>query len=175
MFQGERVRDSRRLKNLTLKELAELTGLSASLLSQIERGLVDPTVGTFWKICNALDIPIHQFFQEMQAEQLVVRRAQRRMMELSNANVKYHYLSQNQAGKIQFLLVEIQPGEMKEQELVSHSGEECGLVLQGELTVIYGNQEIHLGEGDSIHFTSTIPHRYINPGNVPSLSVWAMA
>jgi len=175
MFQGERVREIRKQRNLTLKELAEQTNLSTSLLSQIERGLVDPTVGTFWKICHALDIPFHRFFNQMEGEQMVVRKEQRRVMELSDSNVRYHYLSPPHSEKLQFLLVEIQPGEVRKLELVNHSGEECGFVLQGELIVILEDQEIHLREGDSIHFPSTTPHRYVNPGNTPSLSVWAMA
>lgn len=174
MFQGERVREIRRQRNITLKELAEKTGLSTSLLSQIERRLVDPTVSTFWKICTALDIPFHHFFQEIDEDRMVVRKDERRLMELSNSSVRYHILSPDNSGKIQFLLVEIKPGEMREVELVSHPGVECGLVLEGQLKVILGPQEIHLDEGDSICFPSTTPHRYVNPVDRVSISVWAM-
>lgn len=174
MFNGQRVREIRKQKDYTLKELAEKTGLSISLLSQIERGFVDPTVGTFWKICTALEIPIHHFFQGLEEEHIVVRRDQRRLMELSDSNVRYHVLSPNRGGKIEYLLVEILPGEMGETELVSHPGEECGYVVQGELKIILDQQEIYLYEGDSIYFPSTTPHRYVNTGSGVSLSIWAM-
>jgi transcriptional regulator with XRE-family HTH domain len=64
MFQGERIREIRKRKILTIKELAEQTGLSSSLISQIEREKVDPTVSTFWKICTVLGFPMHHFFHQ---------------------------------------------------------------------------------------------------------------
>lgn len=174
MFNGERVREIRKQKQYTLQDMAEKTGLSIGLLSQIERGIVDPTVGTFWKICSALNIPIHHFFQGIEEEHVVVRKDQRRLMELSDSRVRYHILNPNRVGKIEYLLVEIQPGEMAETDLVRHQGEECGYIIQGELKVILDQQEITLYEGDSICFPSTTPHRYVNVGKTKALSVWAM-
>lgn len=175
MFNGAEVREIRKQKQLTLNNLAEKTGLSSSLLSQIERGLVDPTVGTFWKICNALDMPINHFFQISDGQDPVIRKNQRKVIQLKNTNVKYHVLTPLQQGKIEFLLVEIEPGETHQPELVSHSGEECGFILQGELKVLLADREYHLHEGDSMAFASTSPHRYINPGNTVSISIWARA
>ncbi|MCK6258932.1 cupin domain-containing protein [Fictibacillus sp. KIGAM418] len=174
MIQGERLRELRKQRNFTLQEFALQTGLSPSLLSQIERGLVDPTVSTFWKICSSLSVPLHYFFEGVEEDELVVRKQQRRLIQLSDEKVKYHELTPNRSGKLDFLMVEIEPGVMSEAELVSHTGEECGIVLQGELIVILGEKEIHLHEGDSIHFSSTTPHRYINSGKSVSVSIWAM-
>ncbi len=174
MFNGRRIREIRKQKQYTLQELAEKAGLSTSLLSQIERGIVDPTVGSFWKISVALNIPIHHFFQEIEEEHIVVRKDQRKIMELANSSVRYHMLSPNRLGKIEYLLVEIQPGERVEKELVSHPGEECGYILSGELKIILDQQEIVLYEGDSISFPSTTPHRYVNTSDKVSLSIWAM-
>jgi transcriptional regulator with XRE-family HTH domain len=175
LFLSEKVRVVRKQKGLTLQELADKTGLSSSLLSQIERGLVDPTVSTFWKICAALNIPFSSFFEGNKETTFVVRKDQRRVVELSNSKVRYHELTpHNHSGNMEFILVEIQPGEITEMELVSHTGEECGFVLQGSLKVCLGDEEIILNEGDSISFQSMVPHRYINPGNEISLSIWAM-
>ncbi|AJY74400.1 helix-turn-helix domain-containing protein [Paenibacillus beijingensis] len=174
MFNGERVREMRKQRDYTLQELAEKTGLSIGLLSQIERGIVDPTVGTFWKICTALNVPIHHFFQGIEEEHIVVRKDRRRLMELSDSNVRYHILSPNRPGKIEYLLVEIEPGDMIEKDLISHSGEECGFVIQGEMKIILDQQEIVLNEGDSICFPSTTPHRYVNIGSGVAVSIWAM-
>ncbi|MGG1574097.1 helix-turn-helix domain-containing protein [Fictibacillus sp. NRS-1165] len=174
MIQGGRLRELRKQRNFTLQEFAVQTGLSSSLLSQIERGLVDPTVSTFWKICSSLSVPLHYFFQGAEEDELVVRKNQRRLIQLSDEKVRYHELTPNRGGKLDFLMVEIEPGEMNEAELVSHQGHECGIVLKGELKVILGEKEIHLHEGDSIHFPSITPHRYINPGERMSVSIWAM-
>jgi transcriptional regulator with XRE-family HTH domain len=175
IFNGAELRAIRKQKQLTLKQLAEATGLSASLLSQIERGMVDPTVGTFWRICEALDVPINRFFTRTDQHDPVVRKDQRKTIHLRNTNVRYHVLTPIDQGKIEFLLVEIEPGESLYQELVSHSGEECGFVLQGELKVLLRDQEYHLYAGDSIAFPSTSPHRFLNPGKEVSLSIWARA
>ncbi|MFM1653504.1 cupin domain-containing protein [Brevibacillus sp. B_LB10_24] len=175
MFNGSELREIRKQRQLTLQNLADKTGLSASLLSQIERSLVDPTIGTFWKICAALDVPINHFFRLSDEHDPVIRKEQRKVIQLRNTNVKYHVLTPIQQGKIEFVLVEIEPGESVVSELVSHSGEECGFVLQGELRVLLSDREYHLYEGDSVGFPSTSPHRYINPGNVVSLSIWARA
>lgn len=175
MFNGAELREIRKQKQLTLKNLADKTGLSSSLLSQIERGLVDPTVGTFWKICSALDVPINHFFRVREDHEPVIRKSQHKIIELKDTHVKYHVLTPLQQGKIEFLLIEIEPGEMIEQELISHSGEECGYVLQGELKVLLADREYHLFPGDSIGFNSTAPHRFLNPGKSVSLAIWARA
>jgi transcriptional regulator with XRE-family HTH domain len=175
MFNGAELREIRKQKQLTLQNLADRTGLSMSLLSQIERGLVDPTVGTFWKICSALDVPINHFFRRPDDQDPVIRKNRHKLIQLKNSNVKYHVLTPLQQGKIEFLLIEIEPGEMLEQEQISHSGEECGFILRGELKVLLADREYHLYEGDSIGFSSTSPHRFINPGTSASLAIWARA
>ncbi len=175
MFRGEKIRETRYQNGMTLQEVATKAKLSASLLSQIERGLVEPTVSTFWKICMALNVPFNSFFEGEEEDAFVVRKHTRRRVEFANSNVKYENLTpQNKSGKLDFILVEIQPGEMTELELISHSGEECGLILQGELKVYWGDKEFDLQEGDSISFSSMTPHRYMNHGEEVSVSIWAM-
>lgn len=175
MFNGEKIRQVRKEKGLTLQELARQTGLSSSLISQIERQRVDPTVSTFWKICSSLNIPFNFFFEGGSEENYVVRKNERRIVELAGANVKYHDLTPpNKSGTTDFILVEIQPGNTTEPELISHAGEECGYILKGTLKVFLGDKEFFLSEGDSICFPSTTPHRYINTGSEISISLWAM-
>ncbi len=72
------------------------------------------------------------------------------------------------------LMIEINPNEKIEAELISHEGEECGVVIKGTLRVISGDKIYDLNEGDSIYLDSTIPHKYINMGEELSVSVWAM-
>ena len=176
LFRGEKIREIRKQKGLTLQELSVQTQVSISLLSQIERGKVDPAVSTFWKICSVLQIPFNEFFDGDHEETIVVRKQLRRVVELSNSNVKYHDLTpQNKSGNLDFILVEIQPGETTDRELISHSGEECGFVLQGELKVFLGEREFDLFEGDSISFSSMTPHRYMNVGKAVSISIWVMS
>ncbi len=93
---------------------------------------------------------------------------------MSNSNALYELLSHDLNRKIEFLYITIGPGEVSSEGLVSHEGEECGLVLKGELLVKTADGDYELNEGDSIYYESTIPHRYINIGDDVCESVWAM-
>ncbi|SFR08601.1 helix-turn-helix domain-containing protein [Desulfoscipio geothermicus] len=172
-LKGEKLRELRKRMGLTIQNFANLSGVSASLISQIERGLVDPTLGTFWKLCQGLNVPIHTFF-ESEYSKVVVRSNERKIIQLPNSKIKYQLLSPNLQGDIEFLLVEIEPGEKVDNDLISHEGEECGFVIAGELCVHLAGETYHLKEGDSICFKSSIPHRFENCGSMLSRSIWAI-
>ncbi|WP_066295146.1 helix-turn-helix domain-containing protein [Bacillus sp. FJAT-29937] len=174
MIKEYKVREIRKKQGFTLADLSEKTGLSQGLLSQIERGLVDPTVSNFWKICTALNTPINYFFDGSKENQFVIRKGEHRLLQLSNDIVSYHELLPSHLGEEQILLVEILPGEQSEMELVSHPGVEFGYVIQGEMIIALGDDEISLQAGDSIYFQSTTPHRYVNVGVEKAVSVWVM-
>ncbi|RIV26205.1 cupin domain-containing protein [Alicyclobacillaceae bacterium I2511] len=174
-FNYAKLRSVRQEQGLTISDLAEKCGASASLISQIERGKVVPTLTIFLHVCQALNLPMHYFFEANPDEELVVRKDNRKVIKLPNSHVEYQLLSPNLHGQIEFLLVEIQPGPAVDTEAVfTHAGEECGFVLDGELIVHFSTSDVHLKAGDSICFPSTTPHRYHNPGATVSRSVWAM-
>lgn len=174
-FNYAKLRAARQEQGLTIQELADKCGASASLISQIERGKVVPTLTVFLHVCQALNLPMHYFFAANPDEELVVRKGHRKVIKLPNSHVEYQLLSPNLRGQIEFLLVEILPGQADDtEELFTHSGEECGYVLEGELIVRFSTSDVHLEAGDSICFPSTTPHRYHNPGTTLSRSVWAM-
>lgn len=174
-FNYAKLRAARRERRMTIQDLAEAAQVSPSLISQIERGKVVPTLTVFWRICKALDIPMHVFFETDSAEQYVLRREHRRILQFPDSHVRYFLLSPQVKGSIEFLLVEIDPGETHDPEgVVSHAGEEYGYILRGEMIVRLGSEDIHLRQGDSIAFPSSIPHRYRNPGSEVCQSIWAM-
>lgn len=174
---GSKIREIRKSKQLSIAELAEMTGLSTGIISQIERDLVTPSVVTFWKISKALEVSIGYFFDEEEEKQTpspVVRRDERKTIKTSNSKALYELLSQDLSRKIEFLYITLQPGDPSSDGLVTHEGEECGLVLKGRLLVKMEHEEYILEEGDSIYYDSTIPHRYVNIGDEVCESVWAM-
>lgn len=174
-FDYPKLREIRQQRGLTIQELAEACNVSTSLISQVERGKVVPTLTTFWRMCEGLNIPMHHFFEKEQDESMVVRNGQRKLIQFPGSHVQYQLLSPSLQGQIEFLLVELVPGKAHDPEgMVTHRGEECGYVLEGELVVRLGAQEIHLQQGDSICFPSSTPHRFVNPGQVVSRSIWAM-
>lgn len=170
---GNKIRALRQQHGLSIEQLSELTQLSTGAISQIERDLVGLSVESLWRIAKALGVPIGYFFDEA-ASGVVVRKHERRQIVLPQSNLVYELLSPDMNRRIEFLLVRLSPGESADHGQINHVGEECGLVLQGELTVLWGDQEFHLQEGDSIYFASSIPHRFKNPCSQESVSVWAM-
>lgn len=173
---GGKIRELRKNSKLSILELSKLTGLSNGLISQIERNKVSTSVESLWKIANALNVSIGYFFDEEQVVQVdpVVRRNQRKIIKLANSTAIYELLSPDLNRDIEFLRITLEPNESASQGLISHEGEECGFVLEGEILIKYGDKEYILKEGDSIYLNSRIPHRFINIGEDPSISIWAM-
>ncbi len=174
-LQWEKLREIRKEKGLTLIDLAERTGLSVSLISQIERGLVDPTVNNFWKLCQGLEVSINSFFKPEESS-LVVRANERETISFraTCSKVRYQLLSPNRSGAIELLLIEIEPEIQEERDFISHKGEECGFVISGELSVYLEDKKYHLKAGDSICFKSSVPHKFENSGTELSRSIWSM-
>lgn len=171
---GAKIRKLRQEQSISIEQLAERTKLSTGLISQVERNITGPSVTTLWKIAKALNASINYFFDEYEEMDPVVRKDMRKKIILPNSKVTYELLSPNLKGKIEHLLVEIEPGQYNTKELISHEGEECGYIIKGILKVKLGDKEYILQEGDSIYFDSNIPHRYVNAGNEKVVSIWAM-
>ncbi len=174
MEMGSIIRRLRRKQDMSIEQLAEKTGLSTGLISQLERDITGPSVASLWKISKALNVSINYFFEEYEGNNPIVRKSERKKIQLPNSNITYELLCPDLQKAMEVLLVEIEPGECSTEELISHEGEECGFVLQGTLKIKWGDKEYMLDEGDSIYLDSTVPHRYVNCGDVTSISIWSM-
>lgn len=173
MFDGEKIRAIRQNQGLSLKELAERSGVSLSMISQIERGNADPTLTTLYKICKGLEVPISTIVVDEPQETQIVRAEERRIIDFPDSGSRYEFLTPSYHGGIEMVEIHLKPGQQNHHQ-VQHSGEECGLVVSGTLTLQLGNAEHHLSPGDSIRYRSDIPHKLVNQGPEPCVSVWAM-
>lgn len=175
---GKTIREFRLARNMSIKELSKKTNLTSSLISQVERNLISPSLNSLTKISGALRVPIVSFFTEATLKPCPITRKKQRKKTVifSSSHVIYQLLSPDPDRKIEFLSVEIEPEEDEndENELITHSGEECGYVIKGELEVRLGKERYCLKEGDSIYFQSRIPHRFKNTGKGKVISIWAM-
>ncbi|MBE0478174.1 helix-turn-helix domain-containing protein [Candidatus Aerophobetes bacterium] len=169
---GKAIRRIRLEKGMTVKQLAQSTNLSASLISQVERGLITPSIPTLVKVSNAVGVPLVSFFLGTEKNP-VIQKHQRKKLFLSSAGVAFELLSPIESRKIEFLLIEIE-GKDGDYELVSYSGEKCGYVIEGKMKVILGERDYYLNQGDSIYFESTIPHRFKSADGKRSVSIWAI-
>ena len=171
---GEKIRSLRQKQKISIEQLSDMSGLSKGLISQIERDITGPSVASLWKISKALNVTMNYFFDEYDDFNQVVHKNERKKLMMRKGSRVYELLSPNLKKQIEMLMIEINPNEKIEAELISHEGEECGVVIKGTLRVISGDKIYNLNEGDSIYLDSTIPHKYINMGDELSVSVWAM-
>jgi transcriptional regulator with XRE-family HTH domain len=164
---GEKIKVLREQKGLQLKDVAERTGFSTALLSQMENHLVSPSLGTLIKLARALEVNVGDFFGEAHAEPYaIVRKDERKTVSrfASKEGVKYGY-SYEALGfemknrHMEPFIVTLEPATLKSSKTSAHEGEEFIYVLEGEMEVVLGNHTDVLQPGDSIYYDSTIPHR----------------
>lgn len=169
---GFKIRRLRQDRRMTLQDLAESTGLSKPLLSQIENDQVIPPLATLLRISKAFKVGLNTFFEdEGNTQKCILVRAgeSRKKMRRSSHNQPYIYHSLAAGRKHRHLepfLVEFELQEWSDELQVSHEGEEFIFLLEGELEFHYGDQVIQLYPGDSLNYDSNEPHGFVARGNV---------
>lgn len=176
---GLKIRELRKHRGITLKEFSQKVGVTASLISQVERGVAAPSISSLKKISDALGISIAVFFNDQAQKEFpgdfspIVRKHERKKLHPS-PGVTYHLLSKNLQGRLEFLLAIYDVGASTGPKPYSHRGEECALVLKGKLEVQIGSSTYVLSRDDSITFSCEIPHRVRNVGRGQALSIWCV-
>ena len=164
---GEKIKALREQKGFSLKDVADLTGFSTALLSQMENHLVSPSLGTIMKLARTLGVRVGDFLGETQGEPFtIVRKDERKNVSrfASKDGVKYGYSYESlgfdkKDRHMEPFIVTLEPATVKSAKTSVHEGEEFIFVLEGEMEVILGNHTDVLYPGDSIYYDSTIPHR----------------
>ncbi|MGB9668380.1 MAG: helix-turn-helix domain-containing protein [Thermosulfidibacteraceae bacterium] len=160
---GNKIRDLRLKRGFTLNELAERTGFSIALLSQIENNIVSPPISTLWKIAEVLGVKIYYFFQDtpIEGEDFVVVRGGKGKpvaRRETYPNLSFYSLAFGLADrKMEPFMVVFDNDEFGKTPH-SHEGEEFLYVLEGSLLLKLGSETIELSAGDSIYYDSKIPH-----------------
>ena len=174
---GEQIRELRRIKGMTLQQVADAVGISTGYLSQIERNRSKLPIGVLKRIADLLGVHMNWFFQPETAgppeeRDFIVRAARRRKMSFTGTGISEELLSPNLNGPLELLLSTISPGS--DSDYYSHGGVEAGLVIEGVLDLWVGERSFRLEIGDSFSFKSTVPHRCANPGSEPTRVVWVI-
>ncbi len=107
-------------------------------------------------------------------EVFLVKRDRRKMMRMPGCDFEYFLLSPDLNRKIEFLLTIGGPGQSSGLDFFSHDGEECGIVVKGKVEFTIGGEKYIMEEGDSIYFSSSIPHSWKNVGETPVELIWAI-
>jgi transcriptional regulator with XRE-family HTH domain len=175
---GDKLRSVRERRGDTLKSVAEAAGVSPSLVSQIERNIVSPSLDTLMGLADVLDIDPDYLFKDFKKDKRVdiVRAGDRD--SIVQTDVTYHQLSvvpeMSEKHDLEAFLLEIAPGKEKGDVAYGHPGKELGLLLEGEAELVYGTRSYELKAGDSISFSSDIPHILRNRGITTLKAVWVI-
>lgn len=171
---GMRIRALRQSKGRTLKEVADYAKVTPSLVSQLERGKVNPSLSMLNLIARFLNVSVASLLEDHERSEVgppVLRKHNRKTL-VTEGSGKLQLLSKHYDLNCEFLLNEWGPGTSTGSEKVVHDGVECGFVLQGRLTVELGGESYTLVAGDSITYPSSTPHRVFNPGPRRAVAVW---
>ena len=166
---GEKIRNTRKNKGLKLGELAAITELSSSYISQLERGLIEPSLTSLRKISNALNIPIYLLMDDISKDNPVVKRDERVKMFFPNSNVSYELMTSIENGEkngASMLVAKfsIRPKSSELDEFSIHDAEEILILAKGVIEVSMGNESYEMHPGDTIYIMSNIPHKISNVG-----------
>lgn len=183
----------------SLRRLASELGVSASLLSQVENGKVQPSVATLYSLVNALGLSLDQVLRGNETDiqdadvavpvlpapdaegsstlptsgGVVQRSRENPTLDMDNG-VRWERLSGSSTTGPEILLVTYQAGASSsiDGRLMRHSGHEYAYLLEGRLTLQVGFDLFDLEAGDSFNFDSTRPHMYINRSDSPARGIW---
>jgi transcriptional regulator with XRE-family HTH domain len=184
---GPRLRLVRGSRQLSVRELARRVGCSASLISQIERGVSVPSVGVLYSLATELGSSLDYLLfgsgagpdgvpaAAPPAPAIVQRGCDRRIIDLASG-VRWERLTPQSEAMTDFLEVIYSPGghSTDERRPLRHDGREYGLVISGTLTANVGFESYELGPRDSIAFDSSTPHEYLNKTGDVVRAIWVV-
>jgi len=187
---GARIRSLRQDAGISLTAVARRLGISASALSQIETGVLQPSVSRLVEIMAVLDLPLSMVFDETLASsfpppyaspsacepvaQVAVARADRARTVDLEEGVVYRRLAPAPLPGTEFFESTYPPGAASggAGSFLVHSGFETGVVTAGTLTFQFADGEVELGPGDSISFPASKPHRIVNRTDDVAVATW---
>src|SRR5512132_635006 len=169
---GARVRALREAMDLSLRDLAERSGVSAPMLSQVERGETSPTLAVADRIAAGLELTLSQLLRLDEADGVsVVRAAERRSG--GGRGHRYQVLTPPLPGqRAEVSLHTLRPGAATggpdDPPIHEPGSRETAVVMNGSLALVCDGSAFELEAGDSVTFDSDLPHHFENPGDAPA-------
>ena len=166
---GEKIKNIRESKNLTIDEVEERSGVRRGQIERIENNIELPSLAPLIKIARVLGVRLGTFLDDHTELGPVISRAKNceaqnairftNDSKISRKHMEYHSLSQDKAGRhMEPFLIDIEPSGEAEFTPSSHEGEEFIYVLEGTIEVVYGKEKYILEAGDSIYYDSIVAH-----------------
>ncbi len=164
---GERISRLRKQAGLSLRDLADRTGVSFTTIQKIETSTIVPSIASVLKIAQGLGRNVSYLLDEAESpgDIRLVRRAERTITDVSASRLRVEDIGMDlRDALLQATVLTIEPGGISGTEPLQHPGEEIKLCLKGRMEYRVGAENFQLEEGDCLHFKSDIPHYWKNPG-----------
>lgn len=166
---GQNIKRIREDKHLSLDIAAELTGVSRSMLSQIERGETNPTITVLWKIAQGYKVSFTSLIEQTDTAGAVIRRKDvPSLTDVNSGYENYPVFLFDPETRFETYRIVIQPGGGLDAQPHLPGTEEYITVFAGNMQVTVGPETYVLDAGDSLHFPADVPHAYHNSGKTPA-------
>lgn len=160
------IKQLREEKKLSMDELAKLSGVSKSMLAQVERGEGNPTLSTLWKLSNGMKVPFNALTISPKAPYEIVRTADIQPILEDNGNVKnYCLFPDDENRKFSVYYMELLPGSQWQSEPHLRGTTEFVTIFTGTLEITTDHKRIVIQDGESVRFRGDNPHAYCNPSD----------
>jgi transcriptional regulator with XRE-family HTH domain len=168
---GKKIVNFRRAHDITIRELADMTGLSSALISQLERGIGNPTMSALSALADALGITLQELVaSQIENRDLICRKEDRATVRQDKNLLIRSVLVENAMNtSLSVMMMELQPHTSSGFDI--HAEEECIFVISGTMAVVFENEEFVLNGGDSIRVLPTRQHMIRNDGETPAAAM----
>ena len=171
---GGRLKALRTMHGLSQRELAKRAGVTNGTISLIEQNRISPSLGSLKKVLDGIPISLADFLTlELKPRSKVFYQA-KELREIASGAISFRLVGRDTRGRaIQMMHERYAPGADTGDDMLSHEGEECGIVVSGMIELTVGGETRKLVAGDAFYFDSRLPHRFRNPGTIDCVIVSA--
>lgn len=163
---GVHLKAVRTLHGLSQRELAKRAGVTNGLISLIEQNRVSPSVSSLKKVLDGIPMSLADFFTQENIAEPEVFFPKEELADIATGLVSMRLVGAKRPNRAMAILHEVYAaGADTGDDMLSHRGEEGGVVCRGQIELTIGTQSRILGPGDGYYFASSTPHRFRNPGN----------
>lgn len=171
---GQRLRELRMMHGLSQRELAKRAGVTNGTISLIEQNRISPSIGSLKKVLDGFPLSIADFLTLDLKPKSKVFYAAKELREIGSGAISFRLVGRDTQGRaIQMMHERYQPGADTGHDMLSHTGEESGIVVSGLIELTVGGETRTLTAGDAYYFDSRLPHRWRNTGTIDCVIVSA--
>ncbi|MDI2099134.1 helix-turn-helix domain-containing protein [Ruicaihuangia caeni] len=172
---GRLIRELRKKRGLSLRELAGTSGVSVSFLSQVERGATSPSIASLMRIAQALGRTIGSLLEPKTSSRLVRKNEAPRLVH-SGGDWDEALLTPREFSQLQVIRSTIAPAGSTGDELIVYETAETAMIIeQGAIEVDLDGEIMQLWEGDCLSFDPSVPHRFTNRSRSECVILFASA